>query len=435
MNEHENKNNGNTIDQISGSAQGSRDVAQARIDEMLKEIKQTAAVRADSPAEKKVERVPQQQRPISVPPIPTHATEPAAKQAPVAKKNENGTYLDTYAPIDVKTAAAADPVAEKQKKIKTLLWSAAGVLCIVILGTALYFLWDNNGSLSTSKGTDIAVTAFLPGNVFSPAVQPNVSEDVVFPEGIQEKFKAAYAAEQNFVGRLRVPNTSIDMPIYYSKDNNDYLKHDLWGKFSDFGVVFMDKNNSVREMSRNTVLYGHNYDTTADEKFTDLQFGEIEQYRDLEFYKQNPVIEFNTLYKDYKWKVIGCFVTNGDYAGDKDGDENYLFAYNWTNMNDESFLKLVDEIEQRSFVLTGVDVQPTDKILTLSTCTYFFDRGGKLQNARCALVARMVREGESEDVDVSKAVKNDNIRFPQLYYDIFGGTNPYRDVEKWYPVG
>ena len=100
-------------------------------------------------------------------------------------------------------------------------------------------------------------------------------------------------------------------------------------------------------------------------------------------------------------------------------------------MSDQCLLDFVDEVEQRSFIKTGVDVQGTDKLLTLSTCTYYFDRNGALQDARCAVVARLVRDGESEEVDTSKATKNENPRMPQLYYDVFGGTNPYKNASKW----
>ena len=98
-----------------------------------------------------------------------------------------------------------------------------------------------------------------------------------------------------------------------------------------------------------------------------------------------------------------------------------------------SFVKYYEELQQRSYIHTGVDVQPSDKIITLSTCTYFFDRNGSLENARFVVVARLVREGESETVDTSLATLNDNVRYPQLYYDVFGGTNPWRNASKWVP--
>ena len=47
------------------------------------------------------------------------------------------------------------------------------------------------------------------------------------------------------------------------------------------------------------------------------------------------------------------------------------------------------------------------------------------------VVARLVREGENPSVDTSLAKKNENPRYPQIYYDKKGITNPYRDAKKW----
>ena len=78
---------------------------------------------------------------------------------------------------------------------------------------------------------------------------------------------------------------------------------------------------------------------------------------------------------------------------------------------------------------------PTDKILTLSTCTRDMDITRKQEDARCVVMARLVRAGESETVDTSKATVNPEPKYPQLWYDKFGLENPYRNDEKWYPRG
>ena len=246
--------------------------------------------------------------------------------------------------------------------------------------------------------------------------------NVNFPDGIQEKYKALYAQNTDFVGWLTVPGTSIDTPVYKTDNNSYYLKHDNYDTYTKYGIPFLDKDDSINPLSRNTVIYGHNFDNK-------LIFDELHNYQDLDFYKENPVIEFNTLYKDYKWKVIAAFHSNGN----GDGDNGYLFYYVATGMGNNNFMEFYDEIQQRSYIHTGVDVQPTDKILTLSTCTYFFDRNGSLENARFAVIARLVRDGESEEVDTSLASENDTVRYPQLYYDVFGGVNPYRNASKWVP--
>ena len=212
------------------------------------------------------------------------------------------------------------------------------------------------------------------------------------------------------------------MPVYQCENNSYYLKHDNYDTYTKYGTLFMDMYNDPMNLTRNTTIYGHNFDNKQ-------IFDELHNYQNLEFFKKVPVIEFNTLYKDYKWKVIAAFHTNGELTG----DNNYLFYYIASNFGDNSFMKFYDELQQRSYIHTGVDVQPTDKILTLSTCTYFFDRNGALENARFVVVARLVRDGESEEVDVSKATENDNVRYPQLYYDVFGGSNPWRNASRWQP--
>ena len=105
-------------------------------------------------------------------------------------------------------------------------------------------------------------------------------------------------------------------------------------------------------------------------------------------------------------------------------------------MTNDNFEALVDEIKVRSLYFTNVDVNKNDKILTLSTCTRDMDvKGNGETNARFVVVARLVRDGESETVDVSKTIKNDNPRYPQIWYDTHGLPNPYAFAERWFPEG
>lgn len=244
-----------------------------------------------------------------------------------------------------------------------------------------------------------------------------------FPEGMQEKFLDLYQQNNDLVGWLTVPETCIDFPVYQTDNNDYYLKHDNYDTYTKYGAIFLDSYCDYVALSKNTTLYGHHF------KDNELIFAEIEHYDELDFYKARPVIEFDTLFRDYKWKVFAAFRTNGT----DEGDNGYLFYYPAADMTDASFAQFYSEVMQRSYLKTSVDVTPADKILTLSTCTYFFDRNSE-QNARFVLMARLVRDGESEAVDTSSASVTDSVRYPQLYYDVFGGTNPWANGSKWYPV-
>ena len=329
----------------------------------------------------------------------------------------------------IKGAGSPSPASESQnKRSKIAFWSLIGVTFAVILCFVVYVSFFRVDRIEETPLVSDNVELYDPSTALQDLTY-RVPDGFTYPEGIQEKFKALYAANQDFVGWLSIPNTTVDCAVYQADDNSYYLKKDLSGNYSRYGTVFMDAYDDVANMKRNTVIYGHNFDDDGDGGYEDIIFGDIHQFLDVDFYRTTPVIEFDTIYRDYKWKVIGCFYTNGSSTGDND----YLFYYIATGMNDENFMDFIDEVNQRSYIHTAVDVQPTDKILTLSTCTYFFDRGGSLENARCVLVARMVRDGESEEVDVAAATQNENPRYPQLYYDVFGGENPYRDESKWVP--
>lgn len=80
-----------------------------------------------------------------------------------------------------------------------------------------------------------------------------------------------------------------------------------------------------------------------------------------------------------------------------------------------------------------MDYNESDKFLTLSTCTREVDKGKKRADCRIVIVSRMVRENETAYVDTSKSIMNENPKYPQIWYDNKGLSNPYINDEKWYP--
>lgn len=258
--------------------------------------------------------------------------------------------------------------------------------------------------------------------IIRPGADDGDYGDTVFPEGILPMYKKAYSVNNDLVGWIRVPGTAVDHPVVKAKDNDFYLRRDFFGNYEQRGTVFMDFHNRVQSLSKNTILYGHNYlDSTM--------FSDLEKYKDIEFYKQAPIIEFNTIYKEYKWKVVAVFLTTAS----KEQDNDYIFNYIYPNMGLTSYMGYIKELEKRRLYDTGVDLLPTDKILTLSTCTLDMDMPNLRANARCVVVARLLRNGESEEVDTSLAKVNPSPKYPQLWYDKFKKDNPYKNDAKWYP--
>lgn len=239
---------------------------------------------------------------------------------------------------------------------------------------------------------------------------------VDFPDGMLAKYGQLYAANQDLRGWITIPGLDINLPIAQGEDNDYYLKKDIYGKYTTYGVPFFDyRMTNFDTLHRNTVVYGHNM------RSDDYIFGMLENYRTIDGFAQAPVIECNTIYGDYTWFVYAVFITNSDEAD----DNGYLFPYNFIDISTDKFESYIEEIDKRKLYTTGVDINANDKILTLSTCCYDFDE------ARLVVVARLKREGESVSVDTSKAFENNNPKYPQAWYDALKKDNPFAGDARW----
>ena len=239
--------------------------------------------------------------------------------------------------------------------------------------------------------------------------------NVIFPEGMQVKYAKLYATNPEFVGYLSADGVNLNLPVVQAKDDKKYLEKNFYLQKTKYGCPFVTHLNNIEPLDQNTVIFGHHMNNGT-------IFGTLDAYKTIDGFKKAPVITFNTLYKDYQWKVIAAIVTNA-YTKD---DNGYIFRYYFTQLStQENFSAYLSELSQRSLYDTGVDVLPTDKLLTLSTCSHEFT------DARFVVIARLVRPGESADVDVSRATVNSNPRYPQAWYNKKGKTNPYKNAFQW----
>lgn len=308
----------------------------------------------------------------------------------------------------------ADPLSEKIRKTVLIL----SVITMIVSSGFLLETYVISPYLSKRQTQQTIQTKINSSTDTDWSQTQDKYADIDFPEGMQLKYAALYAQNQDFVGWLKIAGTGIDMPVVQGEDNAEYLKKNFLGEKSKYACVFADAANDIKDFDRNTILYGHNM------RYDDLMFGMLIDFRTPEFYKTAPVIEFNTLYADRLWKIYAVFYSNSRNLQ----DNGYVFNYIFKNLSsDEVFSSYIRELDSRKLYTTGVDILPTDKILTLSTCAYTFE------NARFVVVARMVRPGESPDVDLDAVTVNPNPRYPQAWYDRKRTTNPYANADRWFP--
>ncbi len=259
--------------------------------------------------------------------------------------------------------------------------------------------------------------------IFGDTLTPNY-EETEFPGKMMKGFEPLYATNNDTVGWIRIPGTNVDHVILQTDNHTDYDRHTYYGDYYVGGSIFMDYRNRLGDgkkgLSKNTIIYGH-YLENQRGMFTDL-----EDYMDVDYYKEHPIIEMSTLYGNYQAKIIGAFI-----AAAEEKYDNSLFYYWYDDFTDENTLGFANEVAFRSyFVNPSIDVQPTDKFITLSTCSHSLDIGGMV-NARFVVVARIIRPGESSEVNVESAYDNPERRMPQAWYDRHNITNPYKNYAIW----
>ena len=239
---------------------------------------------------------------------------------------------------------------------------------------------------------------------------------------VPAEYQEYYNRNNDIVGWIKIDGTEIDYPVVQADDNDYYLNHNFDKEKESRGTIFMDYTSDSNLGYMNTVIHGHNW-------LDDTVFSELPQYSDIDYYREHPVIEYNTRTEMHKWKIFAVFITTAS----ADEDNGYVFNYVYPDMGGINFDGYMAEINKRTLYYTGVDVNENDKILTLSTCTREVDTRSYRADCRIVILARMVRDGESEQVNTSAAYKNENPKYPQIWYDLKNIENPYKNDEFWYP--
>ncbi len=328
--------------------------------------------------------------------------------------NASERYKDTDEFVADLKAKEPLPIKKNKSDIPRKIVMILAVICFIVSAGILvnYYIIE---PYKASKQNDelaslVETTAGAEVNPWD-AIREKYPE-VIFPQNMNPAFADIFAVNTDFAGWLSMPEMNINSAIVQAEDNDKYLRRDFYGNSTSYGAPFFDYRNSMVSLDRNTIIYGHNM------RHDDKIFGTLEQYRDPETFKKAPIIKLSTLYKDYTFKIYAVFISNSK----KSDDNGYVFNYIFNEATNERFGKYIEEINKRKLYTTGVDINENDKILTLSTCCYDFE------DARLVIVGRLLRDGETENINTSLVTVNGNPKFPQAYYDAKRIENPYKNI-------
>lgn len=308
-----------------------------------------------------------------------------------------------------------DSKQELVRKIITIV--AAVVLLAALLVLSGYFIKQAQNRKQIEdlrKGHDDI--SIISQTTVPTETETTVTETEPPPLVVLENMKSSLEQNPDVAGWITIENTNVDNVVLQTADNEYYMDKDFNGNWNIAGQLFVDYRCNLNDyndkQSDNIIIYGHNQ---ADGSM----FGTLKKYKikkqstgNFSFYQQNPTFKFSNLYEEYTYKIIAIFVIEVNPSQTRDG---VIFDYhNYVKFAGErNFDSFKENILKRTAVNTGVDFDENDKFLTLSTCSNEFDP------SRLVVIGRRVRDGESPEVDTSKAEINEDMLEPDYAY-IYG---------------
>lgn len=165
----------------------------------------------------------------------------------------------------------------------------------------------------------------------------------------------------DIVAWIYLEDTRINYPVVQGEDNGYYLKHMFEGSWNSAGCIFLDSRNESDFSDRHSIIYGHHMKN-------DTMFSGLDNYKKQEFYDSHPTILLLTPEQNYKIEVFAGYVASV---------EEDAWELGFTLAGYEEWLA---ETKEKSCFSSQVTPKTTDRVVTLSTCSYEFD------NARFVVV-------------------------------------------------
>lgn len=194
-----------------------------------------------------------------------------------------------------------------------------------------------------------------------------INKEEITPTKTEKMLQLEELKKQNddIVGWLEIEGTNINYPVMQTTNNEYYMTHNYKKEYSAEGSIFLDKDYNWDKPSTNLLMYGHNNKNGS-------MFQNLMNYKDEEFYKQHPIINFTTINEDKKYEIIAVFYSRVYYKNEKNVFRYYYFL---NADNKEEFDYYINESKKASLYDTGKTAEYGEQLLTLSTCSYHTEDG------------------------------------------------------------
>ena len=159
---------------------------------------------------------------------------------------------------------------------------------------------------------------------------------------------------------------NIDYPVVHGADNDRYLSYMFNGEKNASGTLFIDYRNLHDFQDPNTLIYGHHMRNEG-------MFGQLDEFSAQAFYASHP---YMLVMSGKEISILELFAGYTTSSSDH--------CYDIAISDEEDMERFVTEAKRKSNFTTAVEVLPTDRLITMSTCAYSFE------NARYIVIGRLL---------------------------------------------
>ncbi len=192
---------------------------------------------------------------------------------------------------------------------------------------------------------------------------------------VQDSFSDLLEVNPDTVGWLKV-GQNIRTAVT-QRDNLYYLTHNFFGGKSAEGMAFMDEGCSIWPADTHLLIHGHNMKNGT-------VFGTLDDFRQAEYLKNYPLIEFGTIYENKKYVIFAVF----DISSEPDNGE-FMNVQQYRFDTDDKYMDFVNSAKKRSIFEIPIDVNAGENLISLATCSYGYENG------RLIIMGRELRNEET----------------------------------------
>ena len=229
----------------------------------------------------------------------------------------------------------------KRCVIKLLLLAVLAV-SLVALGQQAW----NNSRAKQDQAEAAALVRMDPGFPTTASGDPLPKEAAALAyidlDGLQ-------AVNPDVVGWVEIPGTELAYPLLQGEDNQYYLTHSWKQEENSGGSIFLESTSSPDLSDFHTIVYGHRM-------FNNSMFGTLKYYKDYSYWEAHPSVYLVVADGIYRYDIFAAYQA---------GIEDTVYELRWDGREE----KLVQYALEQTVLDTGLEPQPGQRHLALSTCT------------------------------------------------------------------